>query len=674
MLTDSPLARIPLIFDLGVTLLLFALSAGAGFRLLRWLRISVPDALERGLFAITLGLGALSYVPFALFAVGLGRPPVLAITTLLLFVVSLPDTWRVLRAALRTIRLSANEAPYWAGLLFLALLPLLALTLLGALCPPGDPDGLHYHLTAPLRYLAEGRFVYMPTFLHVHWPIGVEMLFGIGMSFQKYYAACMVQYGMGILLLFATYALGKRIAGPIVGWLAACLLFPFIRGEMNWAYNDLGLTLYTLMAVYAFYLGWLEIRVPENEGKGKREKGKEDESPTPNTQHPIPEYPNTRTPEYPNTEFPTPAFWRLAAICAGLAATAKLPGLLTIGLIAGMAFVTLWRREETGEAKERFRAALSPALILGGIGFLVVAPWLIRCWVLTGAPVYPYFGGLFGARDWSPEWGQRVATYFQVSNTFRGHRLTPTQVFQVRAGVCLLLAVFGAALCAWRGTRAVRPLVALLFLLLFVQVATSGIYYRFLVPMVPLTLVLALWTVRTPLAKSEVLRWIAAVLVSLVMWGFHRLPKYIDEELALLEKTLPVVLGSTSRDEYLTKYILFYPTIRWCNANLPPDSVVVLGVQDAHAALFNCRTLATNFILQGAIRFDTYEHLIADLKRLGATHLIVQEGPQLYFGEPDTEALTRDHEEFPKLQRVCAEYGKSLVSEQGYTLYALNLP
>jgi hypothetical protein len=630
MLTDSPLARIPLIFDLGVTLLMFLLSAGAGYRLLRWLRISVSDALERGLFAITLGLGALSYVPFVLFSLGLGRPPILAITTLLLFVVFLPDTWRVLRAAIRTLRHAANEAPYWAGLLFLTLLPLLIVTLLGALCPPGDPDGLHYHLTAPLRYLQEGRFVYMPTFLHVHWPIAIEMLFGIGMSIQKYYAACLVQYGIGLLLLFATYALGKRIASPIVGWLAACLLFPFIRGEMNWAYNDLGLVLYTLMACYAFTLGWLEERQW--------------------------------------------SLWRLAALCAGLAATAKLPGLVTIALIALMALVTLWRGEEKGDAKARFRAALRSALFLGGIGFLVVAPWLVRSWVLTGAPVYPYFGGLFGARDWSPEWGRRVATYFQVSNTLRGHHLTPTQVFHVRAVVCLLLAVSGIALYRWSGTRAIRPLVALLFLLLFAQVATSGIYYRFLLPMVPLALVLALWAVRTPLAKSEVLRWIGAILVSLVLWGFHRLPRQVDEELALLEKTLPVALGSTSRDEYLTKYILFYPTIRWCNANLSPDSVVVLGVQDAHAALFNCRTLATNFLLQGALRFDTYEHLIADLKRQGATHLIIQEGPQLYFGEPDAEAASRDRVEFPKLHRVCAEYGKSLTSEQGYTLYALALP
>src|SRR5205814_849574 len=100
------------------------------------------------------------------------------------------------------------------------------------LCPPTDPDGLAYHLTAPIHYLSSGGFHYMPTFLHVHWPLGIEMLFGIGLAFDVHYPASMVQFGLGLLLVFGTFLLGKRIASPSVGWLAAAVMFHLARDEM----------------------------------------------------------------------------------------------------------------------------------------------------------------------------------------------------------------------------------------------------------------------------------------------------------------------------------------------------------------------------------------------------------------------------------------------------------
>ncbi|MCW3052460.1 MAG: family glycosyltransferase, 4-amino-4-deoxy-L-arabinose transferase, partial [Chthonomonadales bacterium] len=192
MLASTPLTHIPLLFDTLLTLVLFTLGAALGLRLLRWLRISVADTLERGVFAATLGMGALSFLPFVLFAVGIGRPVVVMSAVVLLVLLLWKDALRIVRGAVgllsKTFR-DASSGFSWGWLPALAAAPQLLTLFLQALCPPTDPDGLFYHLTGPLRYLDLGHFAYMPTFLQLNWPLGVEMLFGIGMAFNTNYAA-----------------------------------------------------------------------------------------------------------------------------------------------------------------------------------------------------------------------------------------------------------------------------------------------------------------------------------------------------------------------------------------------------------------------------------------------------------------------------------------------------
>src|SRR5262249_28870005 len=74
MLDETVWTRCPLLFASSLTLLLFLLGAALGRLLLRFLHLRVDDRLEYGLFAVGLGMGALSYIPFLLFSLSLGRP------------------------------------------------------------------------------------------------------------------------------------------------------------------------------------------------------------------------------------------------------------------------------------------------------------------------------------------------------------------------------------------------------------------------------------------------------------------------------------------------------------------------------------------------------------------------------------------------------------------------
>jgi len=651
MFVHSALARVPLLFDTLVTLLQFVVGAALGRWLLRWLRVEIEEALERGFFAAALGMGALTYLPFALFALGIGHLSVIVGATLLLAVALLPEEMRIVRGAGRGLVAAVREwrkrGPAWTWALGAALAPLLLVTYLQALCPPTDPDGLSYHLTAPLRYLDAGRFFYMPTFLHVHWPLSIEMLFGLGLAFNAHYAASLVQFGLGLLLLLGTYALGRRIASPAVGWLGAALLFALIRGQMTMAYIDLGLALLTLASVFAFFLGWqgLQIAAPVREAWGI-------DGPGPDAWR---------------------RWWRLSAALAGLTATTKLPGILTVGVLAVCVFLTLWSVGATPSAGQgRLPFALRPTVGYLAVGLLVVAPWFLRCWALTHDPFFPYFWSVFGARDWDAAAHKRLNEYFQMFNTLRTWNPTPEMVVRARVISCLGLAVLGAALGCRRTTRPVRPLLAFLFTMAFLQVATSGIYVRYFLPLFALGILLLLWAIRQPLARYPGMAWAIALLIVLRLWG-PNVPRVVRGTMADGKEGLRVALGSVSRDTYLER-LPIYPSLRWANANLPPDAALILGVWDPYAALVERRTLTTNVWVQNALRFDSLPHLLDDVRRLRATHLLLHYDPPTPPGAfVNKEDSLRKQTEMTLLEALARQYGSPLYSQNGYTLYALHL-
>lgn len=638
----------PLIVDSLATLLIFTVGSGLGLRLLRLLRIRLLDPLEKGVFAVGLGMGCLAYLPFLCFSLGIGRAPIISGLLLVTAAVLWRDEFDVLKGAMRGLRTAlagARRNP--VTLLVILILPLLLVTYLRALCPPSDADGMAYHLTAPMQYLAAGRFFYMPTFLHVNWPLGVEMLFGLGLSLHRYYPAGMIQFGLGIALVLGIYAFGRRLGSPLAGALAAGLTFWFVRGEMSWAYIDVGLTLYTLLAVYTFAMGWSGQQDSEETPRGK------------------PDPDETRR-------------WQLlAALFAGLAATSKLTGALIVVLIAAMTLWATWERSRSAGD------ALRAASVCLAAGLLIVMPWYLRSFVLTGSPVYPYFSHLVKIPDWDDAAQKRMTYYFQAFNTMRARNLTAVQVYRIRALTSLVLAAFGFALMRRRGVHAYRPLVFFFFGLAFLLVATSGIYLRFMLPIVPVGLLLLFLLFQNALVRSWPLAWILTILLALRLYGASPTPHLpqalisgVRSEAAGAAEGLRIALGRKSRDAYLAESLQVYPLERRMNRELPADSRIVMGIWSEVVAPVERRTLVTYWWIQNALRLDSDEHLVEDLRRLRATHLVMSDTPDptaADFGRMGEEDRMRALNEFPKLRRVSREYGTPLFSENGFTVYALNL-
>ncbi len=631
----------PPIIDALLALLIFLLSGAIGVRVLRRFELQGVSQIERGLFAFGLGLGIVSYLPFVLFTLHLGKPAFVVATFVIVSLLFAKDQLRIVQYLLCQAK-QIGKLPTPTKILLVFLLPILFVTFLQALCPPTDPDGLHYHLTAPQFYLREGRFFYAPTFLHLNWPLGIEMLFALGMAFHSHYAAGIIQFGIGLILLLAIYRLCLRVVPAnrdnnlpaIVGCLTLALSFPPISGEMTWAYIDLGMGLFITLAAYALHLAWERILNSEDKASVTH-------------------------------------FWTLAALFAGLSATAKLPGLFVIILVA----LIIWGQNGTLNRSLLSRTTLRPVISGLLLGFLIAAPWLIRSWAQTGTPIYPYFANFLSVKDRSPEFQHRLNEYLQYFVTLPSKHLTPKQVIQLRVMSCGFLAILAAVLAILPVVRLVRPLTLFCCGLMFVQIAASGIYLRYFLPFLPLMIAMLLWSVHRLLAVKPI--GIATVVVSsLWLWGLLRLPQSLKAEAIEIEARVPVILHTNSRDTYLAERLPSYPIAQWCNANLPKDAIIILGIYDSYASLYDRQTLVTQYWLQDAIRYNNMQVTRTDLKRLGATHLIMSEQHLSHTSAAaeSQESDLRERFEFASLKRIAQENGTVMYQKSGYTVFALHLP
>lgn len=276
-----------------------------------------------------------------------------------------------------------QSAPRWEKWLGFWLLALAILTILMTFAPPLSWDSLMYHLEAVRYYVAAGRIEFLPRIGQSNFPFGAEMLFlwgmllhgeGLAQGFSWLYGLL----GAGACLVFARRFFANlgttqaRQAGLLAG--AIYLSSYHVWLLMTWAYTDLMLAFYALLAAHAF---WLAL---ENRGR---------------------------------------AAWGLAflgGLMAGFSCGGKYTGILAAaGLVLGGLVFT--RFQKSASSFGNFIQA-SIAYSLGGA--LSFAPWLIRNFFFAGNPVAPFYGGI---RGWDAE---EVAFLITQDG---GVSLTPAVIF-----------------------------------------------------------------------------------------------------------------------------------------------------------------------------------------------------------------------------------------------------
>jgi hypothetical protein len=674
------------LLDLLVAVWLGLLGLGVGHRLLGWLQTLahaiVPTVqpisptrsgrhhdLEAStgeilILGTGLGLGALGLMALGLGLVGLFYRWLFLAMSVLLTVLLWPD-FRALRRRLAGWP-PPDARPQRLTAIYVIVVALF--TLITALLPPIDWDGLFYHLTAPKLFIQLHRLTPGIDVPHFNFPFLAEMLFAYGMLLRGDISAKLIHTGYGLLLAGLVYLIARRCLSRESAW-SAVLIFlsmPMVSTLAGWAYNDLALAFYQLAALYAL------LRSQRSDVRSQKS----------DTRLPITNY--------------QPGWLMVSGLLAGLAMGLKYTSFvapLTLGLIliwwlvksqvaanrrpmvehpshnlhahqmGSLISNTQWaqclpspisnlpspRAEDILKVRHSlFAIRYSPFAILSFAlpALLVALPWYLKNYFFTGNPFYPFAAGWFDG--WY--WDQFRATWYAQAGTGIGFDLPKllglpflatlgvkdVNYFDGRTGPLFLaflplLLLYG--LFRYRASLRPPALDALLIFALaqFIFWAAGVVWSR------------SLWQSRLLLpclaALSPVVGWLWQDLKHLDRPGFsiRRFANLllslvlalnlVELSLAFIQvNPLAYLSGRESRSEYLTRRLgAYYVTIERLNQTLPPSAdVLFLWEPRTYFCQITCRPDSIlDQLAHDQHVFGNAAAIAAAWKKAGITHVLL---------------------------------------------------
>ena len=517
------------------------------------------------------GLGILSLIVMLFGFAGGFHPLVFALLLLILILILRKDIlawyklWRGLPVFWR------ESSRFWkvSGLFVMAIL---GLSLITALAPPLKYDALMYHLTMPLAYLESGRLDYLPWLVMTGMPQTTEMLYTFVMSLGGVQGATVLGWGFTVITLFGLLGYVRTRLDNPSAWVAVISLLAgyTFAVSMAWGYVDwLGL-----------YFG-LAALICLDEWRREGSRG----------------------------------LIILAGAFAGFAFSTKYTaGVFSIALFGAFCWHCLKR-------KAPFFQNL---VYLAGAALLVAMPWLIRNWVNTGNPLYPFFipGGAMdavriGVYQGLPAWGDwRDLLLLPWRATVIGSE--SAEGYSVSIGPLLL----GLAAFSWIGHRKLNPdqhaglenaawisCIGILVWVIGNQASGYLIQTRMYFSIFPAFAILAAFGYygisRLEIPGLRPVRIIQALII--LVFGLNLLEVFITYTRT---SSLPVVLGLQTEQQYREANLGWYSVAMDTIRDLPSDGKTILLFEPrGYHCLPNCDP---DEIL------DRWKHDLAELKDTGS--------------------------------------------------------
>jgi hypothetical protein len=528
--------------------------------------------------ALLCGTGVLATLATFLALFGLFRAPILIAILLAAALLGFREGWFWAHAESPRVPLTLPVVGWFLIAVTLSLVPVLG-------APPVMYDALNYHLAFPAHWLAAGQFVEFPRHGFSYYPSSYGMLYGYALAAVGPWAATAIHFWFGVLATLAAAGLGARYGGPKTAvWAAACFgLTPVVLEVSTYATADL--------AVAAWGAASLSVLIPT---AGDR-------------------LTNGRV--------------ALAGFLLGCTLAAKYLAIAVVFLPLVAASIPL----VTGLPIRRSAKLISSAAAAASVPLL---PWLLRNLVWIGNPLYPYLQGTLGGASTEMSVGVHM---MQIGGTEPGslawvvrsifglglRTFEPLGQGGIFGPHWLLLLPLAAFVRFHTGDGVLKrslwlfTIVGLLAWGSLVQMA------RFLLPVLVVAAPLA-GSAAAALVSSEratVRRSFSCLLVFILAWNSTMIATTQNLD------RLGVAAGLTdAEDEYMARWISYYPTIRHLNENLPPGSKVLLVGEprsfyiDPPVVIEDpFRTpLLVELAAGGASAADIFEHLNA----LGVTHVL----------------------------------------------------
>jgi hypothetical protein len=418
----------------------------------------------------------------------------------------------------------------------------LAAAALAALAPPTAKDALQYHAALPKAFIEAGRLTVVGESIASYFPLGVEMNGLWAMLLGRVVSDRVGEAAFGattfaflpILLAFVhgwTAERAGRSWAPFTVALVATV--PAVYDVAVSGYVDLALALYLAIAVRAA-ARWCVTGA-------RRELA-------------------------------------LLAPALGFAAGVKVLALFPFALLGLVALIGARR---AGRGLAPVAAALAAAGLVG-------APWYVRTWRLTGSPFFPHYLDLWPGA--APGWDVARSVMARAFNSayggdrdvlgllllpFRlglmGQREMPA-FYESVLGAGALVAAALAAWALWR--RRLDPettIVAIVACVMFAWWASSAQVLRYLLPAVPLAMVVAGRAAAVVAEDAGAARWVRAALLAPAGAALVVLLAWF-----VIDAPMLVVTGAEPRAEYLARRLDYYPYYRLIDERLARDARVWL--------------------------------------------------------------------------------------------------
>ncbi|HEY0468771.1 MAG TPA: glycosyltransferase family 39 protein, partial [Polyangiaceae bacterium] len=444
-----------------------------------------------------------------------------------------------------------------------------------AATPTVDPDGLGYHLTVPKLWLQSGSLGYLPTYPYSNTPMGVEMLYTIALACVGDAGAKALHFSFGVLGAFGLYLAGKRLRSSLLGSAAVAL---YLVGPVavvtlfGCAYLE-GITTCAMSASTLAWLIWFQTRKPSW----------------------------------------LPVAFALAGIGVSFKITAALfpiaLGALTLATLADPA-----RRE----GKLRLSSLPIPWQVYP-LTLLPVAPWLLRSALVTGNPVFPLFARLIPTRDLSPVLSKQFDDYnrYLLWATRFGAHWTIGQRKLILVGVALIAIVLATWLFLRLRQYMARALVLVMLGTVLAQLAAVGLYARYWIPSFALMALPILLALADRIRFSERSAWTLLVAAT-GLGSLYQVRQGLSTVSGDVRGLIGTALGLESQRSFLLRHLPLYPLYERANL-LPPESKILLSTYCG--GFYVDRTTYCAESVQDSLRLTAWNYFMADVTRLGATHV-----------------------------------------------------
>lgn len=341
---------------------LFTVADTVGYQVTRALnkifdRLNEVSPQQVGILNIAIGLQLLSLMTLGLGLVGLTNATGLII---FLSLVTLLNLKRIRSNLTMLFKIQWNRSLSLSLTESIALFVLTALFVvfwIDALAPETGPDALGGRVALPAIFLRRGFIEAIPALNLSYMPFTAETIYLLVMPLTGLTAARVVEFGLAVLLLFSAYAhVFSHLQARILGLLG---LFTFWSSTVVWWQFFAGFV--DLTQLFFFYGAMLAL-------------------------------------SYWLTEINQPSWLIIAGLSGAAATTVKFNGAIAL-VIAGLIVLIFTLRKTRGISlllKKEFYLII-PAL-------LCLLPWLLRSYLLTGNPIYPFANALFKSPLVLSEW------------------------------------------------------------------------------------------------------------------------------------------------------------------------------------------------------------------------------------------------------------------------------